>query len=630
MNSKAYSDEEIAKFLADLEAAQNENDNERLNDIISMISSLNRFVTVQQLKSSNLSRVVGKLRKHTDISISRGASALVNSWKSALVVEDTKKPVAVSTSVAHIAMHSNRNSNLSSSITPLREYLSATLSLSPHPIEARQFSGSNEASSVNAKRRKALNSKENVNTTGPVLYWMSRDQRIADNWALLRAQEIALSKATALAIIFCLAPSYLDGCIRQRGFMLRGLKQIESDAKCLGIPFILLLGDPTETLPEYCLENNITTIISDFSPLRISQGWKSVVASKLGKSVYFEMVDSHNICPVWQISEKCEFSAKTIRTKIHNGVNQYLTEFPRIQVHPHIWPASFGNASSTIDNNTSINWSLALDSMEGIDYTVPEVDWLESGERAAQNMFMAFLTRLRSYSDDRNNPALRNGVSNLSPYIRFGQISVQRLILEIRRSLGVTNSALFPASRTTGAHSFCEEVVVRRELSENFCYYNDQYDSIKGAHNWAQTTLGEHWADKRAVLYSDSALEFGETKDELWNAAQTELVVRGKMHGFMRMYWAKKILEWTTSPDEALRMAIYLNDKYALDGRCPNGYVGCMWAIAGVHDRAWGPERPVFGKIRFMNYDGCKRKFDIKAYVGMNPISGLKAIKRLS
>lgn len=636
MSTCAYSDDEIATFVKDIEAAQVEDDTEKLTDIINMLSNVSRFVTCQQLKSSKMSRVVGKLRKHPNSVISRGATSLVNSWKVLLESEDKDVGKSTTSTATH---NQTVNFNLNSTLPPLREYLNSTLSLPAHPLQTNYYIHDGHNSTINSKRRQVLNSKENSTTTGPVLYWMSRDQRIADNWALLRAQEIALSKATTLAIIFCLAPSYLDGCIRQRGFMLRGLKQIENDAKSYNIPFILLLGDPTETLPDYCIQNNISTIISDFSPLRIAQEWKNTIASKLGESIYFEMVDSHNICPVWEISNKCEFSAKTIRSKIHIGVNQYLIEFPPLQIHPYTGSSTDntmiegegggggGKEGNTIDSIEK--WNSALDSMN-INDNVPEVDWIHSGERAAHVSFTSFLTRLRSYSDDRNNPILRNGVSNLSPYIRFGQISVQRLILEIRRSLGVTNAALFPANRTTGAHSFCEEVVVRRELSENFCYYNDQYDSIRGAHAWAQTTLGEHWEDKRAVLYSETALEFGETKDELWNAAQSELVVRGKMHGFMRMYWAKKILEWTSNPDEALRIAIYLNDKYSLDGRCPNGYVGCMWAIAGVHDRAWGPERQVFGKIRYMNYEGCKRKFDIKAYVSLNPMSKLQAIKSLS
>merc|ERR1712166_766299 len=155
---------------------------------------------------------------------------------------------------------------------------------------------------------------------------------------------------------------------------------------------------------------------------------------------------------------------------------------------------------------------------------------------------------------------------------------------------------------------FLEEAIVRRELSDNFCFYNPKYDSIEGAAGWAQETLKKHTKDKRQYLYTEAQLETAMTHDLLWNGAQNELRGAGKMHGFMRMYWAKKILEWTKSPEEALRIGIKLNDKYSLDGRDPNGYVGITWSVMGTHDMGWG-ERPIFGKIRYMNYNGCKKKF---------------------
>jgi deoxyribodipyrimidine photo-lyase len=162
--------------------------------------------------------------------------------------------------------------------------------------------------------------------------------------------------------------------------------------------------------------------------------------------------------------------------------------------------------------------------------------------------------------------------------------------------------------------AFLEELIVRRELSDNFCFYNPDYDSFNGFHSWAKKTHSIHRDDKRQFTYNLEEFEFSETHDPLWNAAQMEMVKTGKMHGFMRMYWAKKILEWTSSPEEAMQTAIYLNDKYSIDGRDPNGYTGIAWSIGGVHDRAWG-EREVFGKIRYMNYNGCKRKFDVEKYI---------------
>jgi deoxyribodipyrimidine photo-lyase len=197
-----------------------------------------------------------------------------------------------------------------------------------------------------------------------------------------------------------------------------------------------------------------------------------------------------------------------------------------------------------------------------------------------------------------------SGQSNLSPYLHFGQISAQRVALEVSSS----------SVEESPQQQFLEELIVRRELSDNFCYYNRNYDSIDGFPSWARTSLDKHAKDRRPYIYSLERFEHAETHDELWNAAQMEMIRTGKMHGYLRMYWAKKILEWTRNAADALKIAIFLNDRYELDGRDPNGYAGCAWSIGGVHDRAWF-ERPVFGKIRYMSYNGCKSKFDVESYI---------------
>jgi deoxyribodipyrimidine photo-lyase len=163
--------------------------------------------------------------------------------------------------------------------------------------------------------------------------------------------------------------------------------------------------------------------------------------------------------------------------------------------------------------------------------------------------------------------------------------------------------------------AFLEQLIVRRELSINFVRFNPHYDRLQGAEPWALRTLDEHRRDEREYRYSEAQLENAETHDPLWNAAQQQMVVGGWMHGYLRMYWAKKILEWTRSPEEAFEIAVRLNDRYELDGRDPNGYTGIAWAMGGKHDRAWGPERPVYGKIRYMSYPSTSRKFDSKAYI---------------
>ncbi|KAG5286003.1 hypothetical protein AALO_G00009900 [Alosa alosa] len=304
-------------------------------------------------------------------------------------------------------------------------------------------------------------------------------------------------------------------------------------------------------------------------------------------------VDAHNVVPCWEASGKLEYSARTIRGKITKLLPTFLTEFPVVDKHPH----------SSSRTAKAVNWSEILSSLV-VDRGVGEVDWAKPGTSGGMAMLESFIDqRLGDFAALRNNPNVA-ALSQLSPWIHFGHLSAQRVVRQVQK-----NGKKFSDS----VASFTEELVVRRELADNFCFYNKNYDNIEGAYEWARKTLQDHAKDKRTHVYTREQLEQAKTHDKLWNAAQTQVLTEGKMHGFMRMYWAKKILEWTSSPEEALAIAIYLNDRYSLDGCDPNGYVGCMWSICGIHDQGWA-ERPVFGKIRYMNYDGCKRKFDVAQY----------------
>jgi deoxyribodipyrimidine photo-lyase len=235
---------------------------------------------------------------------------------------------------------------------------------------------------------------------------------------------------------------------------------------------------------------------------------------------------------------------------------------------------------------------------------LPELAWITPGEDAARLALERFVdTKLADYDSARNDPT-RDGQSNLSPYLHFGQLAPQRTAWEIDQA------QVSPDAR--GA--FLEELFVRRELSDNHCWYNQAYGSFHGLPAWAQRTLDAHRADPRDFFYTYAEFEQAETHDPLWNAAQRALLRTGKMHGYMRMYWAKKVLEWSPAPEDALRDVIRLNDTYSLDGRDPNGYVGAAWSVGGLHDRPWA-NRPVFGQIRYMNFKGCRRKFDVDAYI---------------
>jgi deoxyribodipyrimidine photo-lyase len=424
---------------------------------------------------------------------------------------------------------------------------------------------------------------------GPVAYWMQRDQRVNDNWALLYAQELALEMKQPLIVVFCLVQEFLEASPRHYKFMFDGLTEVEEKLRILDIPFYFLTGDPVDVLPGFIEKNNISGIISDFNPLRLTMEWKTGVSRAI--DIPFIEVDAHNIIPCWITSGKQEFSARTIRGRIQKLLPDYLVPFPSLIEHPFnvCSPSELPGSRKSFPGHFS---SVLKTGKQG-------------GENEAESVLHEFLSnKLRDYDRIRNIPE-EEGQSGLSPYLHFGQISSQRIALDTTLS---ENPAL-------AKNVFLEELIVRKELSDNFCFYNKNYDRFEGFHAWAKKSLDQHRVDPRMYCYSSETFENAETHDVLWNAAQKELVIKGKMHGYLRMYWAKKILEWTGSPEEAMAVAVYLNDKYEFDGRDPNGYAGIAWSIGGVHDRPWG-ERPIFGNVRYMNYNGCLRKFNVGAYIG--------------
>lgn len=269
-------------------------------------------------------------------------------------------------------------------------------------------------------------------------------------------------------------------------------------------------------------------------------------------------VDSHNIIPARFISDKQEFSAATLRRKIYGAIAGFLTEYP---------------------NKFNVK---ATEAHHKLEYFIEH--------------------KLEYYNELKNDP-LKDVTSGLSPYLHFGFTSAQRVALEVIKS---------DASRDN-QEAFLEELIVRKELSDNFCLYSKSFDTLDGIPDWAKETLDAHRQDIRLYSYSLEEFELGKTHEAFWNKIQQNLVKTGKIHGYLRMYWAKKILEWSKSPEDALRIAIYLNDEYATDGRDPNGYVGILWSIGGVHDRPFS-NRLVTGKIRYMSFDGCKKKFDVIKY----------------
>ncbi len=422
---------------------------------------------------------------------------------------------------------------------------------------------------------------------GPVIYWMGRDQRCADNHALWYAQQEAVRMRRPLEVAFALSPSFLGATLRQYGFMLRSLKGVQEDLAELDVPFHLLPGGP-HALLSFLSGRSPAMVVEDFDPLRIRRDWKALVRGST--SCPHVEVDAHNIVPCWVASPKQEWAARTLRPRLARLLDHYLGDMPAVERHP--FPGKEGSEWTVRD---------VLGDLD-IDRSVRETGILP-GRPAAERRLHAFIRhRLENYPEDRNDP-LRNGPSGLSPYLHYGTLSAQRVALEV---LGSDAS-----KEAQGA--FLEELIVRRELSDNFCYYNPLYDSYDGLPEWSRRTLEKHAGDRREHQYSMEELEGGETGDDLWNAMQVELTSHGRMHGYLRMYWAKKVLEWSPSPRLAIERLVRLNDRYQLDGRDPNGYVGILWSVGGLHDRPW-KEREVYGTVRYMSRAGLARKFDAEAY----------------
>ncbi|XP_010781205.1 CPD photolyase isoform X1 [Notothenia coriiceps] len=453
----------------------------------------------------------------------------------------------------------------------------------------------NKQMKFNRKRLRYTSNTERIKQGSEgVLYWMSRDHRVQDNWALIHAQQLALKEKLPLHVCLCLfVPKSELSTLRHYSFMLKGLKEVEKECKALDIQFHLLHGSAGDVLPGFVSDRELGAVVTDFSPLREPLQWLEDVKKTLPKDIPLIQVDAHNIVPCWVASPKLEYAARTIRGKLTKLLPQFLTDFPLAEKHPY----------TTTITAKLIDWEKTLASLQ-VDQDVGEPEWAMPGTKGGVAMLESFIDeRLKLFATQRNDPNIA-GLSQLSPWIRFGQLSAQRVALQVQQC----GSSAGPA-----VASFIEELVVRRELTDNFCFYNEKYDRVEGAYEWAQKTLKDHAEDKREYLYTREQLEKAKTHDKLWNASQYQMITEGKMHGFLRMYWAKKILEWTSSPEEALSIALYLNDRYSLDGQDPNGFVGCMWSICGTHDQGW-KEREVFGKIRFMNYKGCQRKFDVAKF----------------
>ena len=380
---------------------------------------------------------------------------------------------------------------------------------------------------------------------GYVIYLCEREIRARDNFAL----QFAIHKSKELNLpLKIIHPKVNYEHKPKQKFLDNQFKQAQNLFNSLNLDF-----ETTNKTPSEIIKNiNPAILIIDFNP---------ILKREYLKNANFQIyeIDGHNIIPARFVSDKQEFSAATLRTKIYHNIYPFLTEF---------------------DN-------LTTEKVEA-DYVLE--DFIKN--------------KLPYYSESKNNP-MTNVLSGLSKYLNLGFISGQRVALEVIKADVLDDNK----------EAFLEELIVRKELADNFCLYAKSFKNFPSIPNWAKLSFETHKYDLRPYIYLPQELENSETHDILWNATQTQLKKEGKIHGYLRMYWAKKIMEWTITPNEALKTAIYLNDKYAYDAPSANGYVGILWAIGGLHDRAF-TDYPVTGKIRRMTFDSIKRKYDLSRYLG--------------
>ena len=438
-----------------------------------------------------------------------------------------------------------------------------------------------------------------------VVYWMQRAQRADDNPALDVAIHVGNALQLPVVAFFGLTPAYPNANLRHYAFLAQGLEQIAKALETRGVSFVLR-RHPDHDVARFCHDAGAALVVGDENPLREPERWRRDAAGVL--RVPFWTVDADVVVPVALLGKE-QYAARTIRPRLRPLIPRFLE--PRAEPRARVaWRADRAAAGLPADEATVAG--LDVDSAAG------RVASFRGGPGEARRALARFIReRLRGYAEGRNHPEL-DATSQLSPYLHFGHIG-PRAVARAVRDAGAPRE---------DRDAFLEEFIVRRELAVNFVRFNPRYDSLEGCEPWARRTLEAHAADRREPAYSLARLEAADTHDPLWNAAQVQMVETGWMHGYVRMYWAKKILEWTRDPAEAFARAVLLNDRYQLDGRDPNGYTGIAWGIGGKHDRAWGPERPVYGTIRYMSYASTSRKFDCARYLRRVEEATGRAIRR--
>ncbi|MFO0820220.1 MAG: deoxyribodipyrimidine photolyase [Pirellulales bacterium] len=481
--------------------------------------------------------------------------------------------------------------------------------------------------SVPALRVRSVNSSQ-VNPGGDyVLYWMVAQRRAASNYALQRAVEIASQLGKPLLVFEPLRVGYRWASDRHHQFIIDGMAANRArfaDSPITYFPYLEPAQGEAEGLLD-SLAQSACVVVTDDYPCFFLPSLVRVAARKI--SVRLEIVDGNGLYPLYA-TDRVFTMAHSFRRHLQREVRPYLQEAPR----EIPWEGVKLPRLSQIPSRIARRWPAAdLDALTGatslpqfpIDHAV-NVSSIRGGAVEAQRVLDRFLReRLPRYATERNQPG-EEVASGLSPYLHYGHIGAHQVFQAV-----VQRDQWTPAKLGAVAHgkaqgwwgaspeveSFLEELLVWREIGFNFSSHRPRdYDRYSSLPDWVRATLAEHVRDRREHVYTLDEFERSRTHDPLWNAAQRQLVREGRMHNYLRMLWGKKILEWTTRPDEALAIMIELNNKYALDGRDPNSYCGIFWVL-GRYDRPWGPERPIFGMIRYMSSDNTARKVDVKGYL---------------
>ncbi len=452
----------------------------------------------------------------------------------------------------------------------------------------------------------ASNARVTIRRSGPpnpdgtcVVYWMQRAQRGMDNPGLDVAVEAANALGKPAVVFFAPVPYYPHANRRHYRFLCEGIPDIAADVRARGVGFVLR-RHPDHSLLKFCDEVMPCLVVGDENPMREPRSWREKAAERLRVPLW--TVDADVIVPT-KLLEKEQYAAHIIRPRLQARWEEFLKPLGNTKAK-FAWKKPAGLLSLADEFDVTEGWEL--------DRSVAPANAFRGGSREAARLLQEFVkTKLKGYGTQRNKPENDN-TTRLSPYLHFGHIGPHTVAMAVKKA-DVPNP---------DREAFLNQLLIWRELAINLVHFNPVYDSIECAEPWAHRTLAAHAKDPRPVVYSEKQLEAAETHDPLWNASQMQMVNTGWMHNYVRMYWAKKILEWVKSPAEAYQIAVRLNDKYELDGRDPNGYAGIAWAIAGKYDRPWF-EREIFGQIRYMSLASTGKKFDSKRYIAQQLGGGL-------